>query len=55
MFTKLLGVPPQPNNGSWENVRELLVDPNTAHSKSASLLLLGLSLGLVSRTLQLTV
>ena len=53
MFTKLLGVPPQPNNGSWENVMDLLLDPNTASSQSPGLLVLGLAL--VLRTLDLTV
>ena len=53
MFTKLLGVPPQPNNGSWENVMDLLVDPNTASSQSPGLLLL--SLALLMRTLELAV
>ena len=52
MFTKLLGVPPQPNNGSWENVMDLLLDPNTASSLSPGLLVLGLAL--VLRTLDLT-
>ena len=53
MFTKLLGVPPQPNNGTWENVMDMLVDPSSAPSDSPSYLVLSLVVFL--RTLNLTV
>ena len=32
IFTRLLNVPAQPNNGTWDNVRYMLVDPSGAES-----------------------
>ena len=28
IFTKLLNIPAQPNNGTWANVMDLLMDPS---------------------------
>jgi len=49
VLTHVLGVNPQPNNGTWEHVKDLLVDPNRASSRtiSATNLFIVLILGLL--------
>jgi len=37
VLTHVLGVPPQANNGTWDDVRDLLVDPNAAPSRTFGL------------------
>ena len=53
IFTKLLNVPAQPNNGSWDNVRNMLVDPSGAESSrmvSPALLIVSAVTVIIART-----
>ena len=51
VFTKLLGIPAQPNNGSWDAVRDLLVDPSTAPGPPHGHLVIIMVSSVMTRTL----
>lgn len=54
IFTKLLNIPAQPHNGTWDHVRDMLADPNIGHLTMWSPILSALCLVISLRTLLLS-